>query len=816
MSLFDGLRVLDLSSGQAGGVASMVLADFGADVIKVERPGGDPARAEAAAPMWLRGKRSLVLDLREASARERLAALAADADVVLASYRPGVAERLGADHATLAATNPALVYCSITGFGPTGPYAGYRGYEAVVAAKSGRMLMFEGQVDRDGPAYAYVPVATHVAAQSALAGIVAALIARERDGRGQLVETSLLRGMVPFEMAGLLYWQLHRRDPEAYPALTGRAFGGPPRVGFDPYPARDGTWLQFACIVGHLFDSLIRVLGLAEQRERLGLQGAPADLDPGRLERLRELVAERLRERDADEWMRLFIEDGNVAADPWLTTQQALDHPQIVHNGEVLRLRSPHLGETRQLGPLAALPATPAAPADRHPLAGEDPDAAWRPRPPGGRPPPPEAAPDGSPPLAGVTVLEFASVVAVPFATTILADLGARVIKVEPLEGDSFRAGGSPGAGTSRGLGGLKTTVGKESICVDLKSPEGQRIVAGLVERADAVVHNFRPGAPERLGIGYEQLAARHPRLVYVSAMGYGTDGPHAHRPTAHPGPGALLGGAYAQAGGQLPAVEDIKQLRVANARLMQANEFNPDLNAGVVVASATLLALYAQRTRGVGQHVRVTMLGANAYANADDFLSYEGKPPRALPDAELYGLSALHRLHRAGGTRERGGGWVFLACPSEGEWSALASAPGFEALAGDPRFAGPEGRRAHDAELAEALAAVFATRTADEWEQLLTARDVACVRADGGEPGLFWESDPHVREAGLTPEASHPRWGSYRRYAPLLHLSRTAERPRGGVLGGQHGRALLDELGWAGPAIEDVLARGLVAELDR
>ena len=96
MSLLGGLRVIDLSSGQAGGIATMVLADFGADVIKVERPGGDPTRREPAAPMWLRGKRSIVLDLDEAPARKRLADLAASADVVLASYRPGVAARLGA------------------------------------------------------------------------------------------------------------------------------------------------------------------------------------------------------------------------------------------------------------------------------------------------------------------------------------------------------------------------------------------------------------------------------------------------------------------------------------------------------------------------------------------------------------------------------------------------------------------------------------------------------------------------------------------------------------------------------------------------
>ena len=253
----------------------------------------------------------------------------------------------------------------------------------------------------------------------------------------------------------------------------------------------------------------------------------------------------------------------------------------------------------------------------------------------------------------------------------------------------------------------------------------------------------------------------------------------------------------------------------MANSRLMQANEFNPDLNAGVVVASATLLALYGQRTRGIGQHIRVSMLGANAYANADDFLSYEGKSSRAMPDGELYGLSALHRLYRAGGTREDGGGWVFLTCPTESEWRALISVADFGAIADDSRFADVERRHSHDTELSSMLTTIFATRSADEWEQLLTAHDVACVRADGGAPGLFWESDPHVRETDLTVEASHPRWGSYRRYASLLHLSRTTERLSGGVLGGQHGRELLTELGWEEAAVDDLLARGVISELD-
>ena len=172
----------------------MMLADYGADVIKIERPGGDPFRRLTAAPVWLRGKRSLTLDLREERDRERLGALARGADVVVASFRPGRAEPMGAGYATLAEGNPGLVYCSVTGFGPREPYAGYPGYEGVVAAKSGRMQHFGGVPTREGPAFAAVQTATHATAQSALTGILAALLARDRSGRGSSSRRACCRG----------------------------------------------------------------------------------------------------------------------------------------------------------------------------------------------------------------------------------------------------------------------------------------------------------------------------------------------------------------------------------------------------------------------------------------------------------------------------------------------------------------------------------------------------------------------------------------------------------------------------------------------
>ena len=256
------------------------------------------------------------------------------------------------------------------------------------------------------------------------------------------------------------------------------------------------------------------------------------------------------------------------------------------------------------------------------------------------------SAPSGKP-LAGVTVLEFATIIATPIGVSMLADLGARVIKVEPIGGDPFRG---MGAGPLRGLLASKTNAAKESICIDLKSEEGQAIAAELIAGADAVVHNYRPGVPERLGIGYEAVRAIRSDIVWVSANGYGPDSPGARRPSAHPIPGAVMGGALFQAGSAVPpqGCETLEEIREVSRQLMRANEANPDPNTGLLVASATLLGLYAQRRYGVGQEIYVNMLTANAYANSDDFLSYEGKPPRREVDGELYGTAPWYRLYEA------------------------------------------------------------------------------------------------------------------------------------------------------------------------
>ena len=797
----DGLRVLDLSSGPVGGVATMVLADFGADVLKVERPGGDPWRRLAAAPMWLRGKRSVVLDLAAVEDRARLQEFAAGADVVVTTFRPGSAERLGADAPTLRALNPRLVYCSITGWGPEGPYAGYPASEGVVAAKSGRMRAIVNFPPREAPYFTPLAVASHAASQSAVTGILAALLARDRTGAGQLVETSLLQGMFPYDLNGLVRNQLARRYPEEFPPPKG---GVPPlTLQYLPAQTSDGRWVQFANLMEHHFHSMIEAIGLSEIYADPRFASAPYG-DSEDVLALRQTILARMRERPLVEWMEVFKANPNVAVEPFLTTQQALTHPDLVANNEVVEVVGPSGERARQVGLLARLDGTPGAVGGPAPAVGEHSrdlldGRAWLGAPPEGAAAPAERVRH---PLEGVTVLEFATVIAAPLGAALLADLGARVIKVEPIGGDPFR---SMSPGLAGQVGSAKTTAGKESICVDLRRPEGQEIVRRLVAKADVLIHNYRPGVPERLGIGYEQLADVRPQLVHISVNGYGPDGPGAHRPAAHPIPGAVLGGALYQAGpaGAPSTLGTDEELAAASSWLRAANELSPDPNTSVVVANAALLALHARRTSGRGQKVVLSMLGANAYANFDDFLSYDGKRARPLPDAELLGFGPLYRLYRARS------GWVFLGVTTAVEWRRLCAALGREELAAaQPPLADGDARLENDLELAAVLTAHFAQRDAAEWERCLIPLGVPCVRADEHTPGSFFLEDDHMRVNGFAPEVNHSTLGAHQRWGPTVTFSDTPGRYGPGALAGEHTDAILAELGYS----DDELARVRVA----
>ena len=811
--VLDGVRVVDATTGPVGGMATMVLADFGADVVKVERPGGDRFRALAASPLWLRGKRSVTADLAAADGRRRLHELVAAADVLVISGPPSRGRRWGVDAEAAIALRPGLVHCSITGWGPTGPLAEVPGYDAAVAARGGRMLAFERQLRRGGPVFAAVPVLSHVAAHGAVQGIVAALFARTRGAGAQRVETSLLQGLLPFDLVELLLVEMAERSGLEAPNILA-AGGDYPTLNYHPVMAGDGRWIQCGNLLEHLLMAFLDatdLLGelLADERFVTPI----GTWDEGTIMAARDMMLGRLQERSADEWMAIFRADGNIAAEPFLTTAEALHHPDLVAGGDIVTIDDPVHGPVRTIGPIAELTATPAVIGRPAPTPGQHTDevlAEWADRElfadaAGSRPSPQivdesgHAPPPGRP-LDGITIVEFSTIIAAPIATAMLADLGARVIKVEVLDGDPYRhlvVGGTPVA---------KTTAGKSSICLDLKTDTGRAIARQLCADADIVVHNARPGVPERLGLADEQLRPDNPRLIWVSLTGYNRHSPAARRPSTHPCAGAAAGGAGYQAGPALTATcETLDEVRETSRQLMRANEANPDPNSGVVLGGAIALALLARERFGIGQCVYVNMLAANMYANADDALEYVGKRPRPIADDELHGTAAGYRLYRAAD------GWLFLAADSPADWQRALAVLERNDLADDTRFTTVEGREAHDGELIAELTDTFGKRTAAEWEERFVAAGVAGVHADLATPGRFFAHDPQVLANDFTPLCTHTRFGPHRRWGPIVRVNGGPDELGPGVLAGEQTDELLAALGHDAAAIATLRATRIV-----
>jgi len=780
----EGLRVIELGSSVSVAVAGLVLADNGAEVIGVEPPQGSALRAHPAFAMWARGKRSLVADLSTAGGRAHLDGLLADADVLLVGLKPAAAERFGLDPKRLAASNPRLVQCAVTGFGSRGPFRDIAVWDGIVNARGGRMQQFDSLHDGERPAYVAVPVASHGAAMLALQGVFGALRERERTGRGQRLETSLIQALTHFDM---IYW---------YPGASWEPrYADTPFISYSIARTADGAWVQFAQNGPRLFAALVRVLDLDPK--------VTPSLDPTaqkeQMRAFRTSLQERMLTRSWPEWQAIFADEREISAERMVLPGEALDHPQLASTGDAIEIDG-----VRQLGPLIRLSETPGRPGRKPEALDEAQTATWN-----GAPPPtapPAATPASGGLFEGVTVLEFATWIATPLGATLMADLGARVIKVEPLGGDPMRSAGPVG---------LKIVQGKESIALDLKSPEGREIVQRLVARADALAHNYRPGVPERLGIDSKTLHEINPRLVYLYGASYGATGPMSSKPAFHVTAGALSGGARAQAGADaLPpdatelSLPDIARL---SRRLEVANEGNPDFNAAAGVAAALALGLYTRERSGRAQALEVRMMLTNCYTNSKDFVDFEGRPAREIPDAQLLGLSALYRLYSTSQ------GWVFLAAPAQRDFEHLCAAADCEALLEDSRFASAESRAQHDEELVAELSHVFAARDANDWEQSLTTRGVACVRADEGPPARWIYEHPDAKRLGWYTEVAEEdsAYGSYRRYGKLITQDRDTAPLRGAIRSGENTRALLAELAYSEDEITALLERGIVAEPD-
>ena len=392
-------------------------------------------------------------------------------------------------------------------------------------------------------------------------------------------------------------------------------------------------------------------------------------------------------------------------------------------------------------------------------------------------------------PLDGIRVIDLSRVVAGPFCTMTLADMGADVIKIEePGRGDESRAFGPPFHGGESPYF-LSINRNKRSCTVNLKHAQGKAILRRLLDGADVLIENFRPGAMARLGFGYEAVSAAHPRLVYCSISGFGDSGPDA----ARPGYDLIVQGEAGLM--DVTGEADGPPTRVGTSIA--------DLASGLMAAQGILLALYARQTTGRGQQVRVAMLDAVAslltYNTGIYFASGESPTRRGNDHPSVAPYQTLRARD----------GWINLGVANDSLWKRYCDAVERPDLRDDPRFATAPARVEHRRKLIPIIEELTAARTVQEWMDLLGTAGVPCGRIRNVAEVC---TNPQLVERGKVVERPHPTAGQVQMIGQPIELSDTPARiETAPPLLGEQTDAVLREAGCSDAEIRALRANGAV-----
>ena len=390
-------------------------------------------------------------------------------------------------------------------------------------------------------------------------------------------------------------------------------------------------------------------------------------------------------------------------------------------------------------------------------------------------------------PFEGVKIVDLTTMLSGPWATSILGDQGADVIKVEvPGKGDHVRSLGNQRGGMSSMF--LNINRNKRSVTLDLKKPEGRDLLLRIAETADVFVQNFRPGVVERLGVGYEDVAGVNPNIVYMSLSGFGEKGPWVHKPVYDPVIQALSGLTTIQAG------SDEERPRLVRTVL-------PDKFSAMTASQAIGAALFRRERTGRGQHVRLSMLDAIL-----QFLWASDYGAQTYPDAEVSNQAAASFIDLIYETKD---GYMTVAVMSDREWHGLCKALEREEWLEDERFATPSARDEHVDERLELTQQVLLERTTDEWMRILEACGVPCA------PALTRNGvveHPQVVASEVLVETEHPAAGRLRQTRNAARFQGSPAIHRAGAPQlGEHCTEVLSALGLSEAEIVALHKRGII-----
>jgi len=780
-------------------MATMLLSDYGADVVKVEPPGGDPTRnIETGARVWARGKRSIELDVHDAAQREQLLALIERADVLVENFDLGVTESLGLDWETLRVRNPRLVMCSITPYGRHVDFKNRPGIDALVAARTGLHWEQRGWVgtsigricglsieledldippgcfdgpDREGPLYPQSRWPSLGASFLALTGINAALRARLHTGRGQWVETSLLQGVLVSTAGG---WQ----RPEHPEADGYMCWIFDPRGSKGHFQCADGKWIQnwvpnpsFALGVSHGDTISVddRINKPTDDPTRIG----PDYSELVVLAHYHAQMKAAYAKYPSKEWLKAAAQVG-IPMQPTRRPEDALNDQALIDEGMVVTLDDPEVGPIRQVGLVYGMSKTPGRVQGPAPTVGQHTDEilAELLNPVPATPTTPSG--DLKAPLDGVLVLDLGLAIAGPFSNQLLSDLGATVIKINTVY-DTFWHSTHIAYTANRG---------KQSISINLKDPRGLAVLHELVKRADIVQHNMRYEAAIRLGVDYESLVTIKPDLIYCHSSGF--DKSRAHLP-GNDQTGACLAGVEYEDGGMANGGKPIWSL----------TSFG-DTGNGFLAANAMIQAIYHRELTGEGQFLSTSILAAcllnSSYAWVDAETGEGVDRPKI--DALMFGTGPRTRLYE---TADR---WICLAVQNDEQWSAVENSLGIDGLSV------MENDRA-----IETLTTSLRALTASHAFRLLDEAGVPCeIEDDQFAMRLF--DDPQFRDAGLVTTMQQAQVGRFDQFGHMWTFSETPTRIAGPPLIVGHDTVdIMSEIGFAQGDIDSLLADGVVLQ---
>ncbi len=797
-----GVEVVECGQGVAAAFATKLLAMLGAEVIKVEPPGGDITRRRGpffhdaddpeASGLFLylnADKYGVVLDLHSVSDRSRLDDLLAQADIFIHNIPVPERAALKMETDAVCRSHPGLIVAAISPFGDHGPYAHYKAYEINVAHASGMASVGPGgsPFPELPPLKLFGQQAEFQGALNAATAVAAAYLHRMKTGAGQAIEVSEQECMAAILEGTLVQYTYAGREA----TRLGRYAYGPRAL----FPCADG-WMHMNLAEEAQWQRLVELMGNPEWAQEEIFKDR--FLRAANRDALEPLLADWTRN-----WKMLDLylaaqarhipvapvnrasdvyADGHLRARNFFgrlplpnSNAQIVEVPTVpfksTATGWRLSRAAPRLGEHQQ-EILASHKRRPVAVDEAPRLSGEG-------------------------PLSGIRVLDFSWVWAAPFSTMQLAYMGADVIRIESAKRLCVARGLPPFADRQPGpnRAGLfnQWNQGKRSVQLNLAMPQAAAIVYDLVRHCDVVVENFSPGTITRMGFGYEVLRQHRPDLIMASLSGYGQTGPYSRFVNYGPQIGSQSG-LYAMTG-------------YPQDRPREGPVAYGDPSMGLLTAYLINAALIHRARTGQGQYLDVAMWEVLEMLSPEMLLEFamNGRDPSPIGNHDP--IMSPHNCYKALGDAEK---WVTIAVGSEAEWRALCAAIGQPSLADDPRFRTAPLRKRNEEELDRLITQWTSQR--DRWEitEILQRRGVAAFPTLNNKDVAL---DPHLTQRGFLVQLEHPEVGRRIHSGVPWTMSATPCRVKkpAPLLGADTDEVLTELLGYSLRQVEDLRAANVL-----